>query len=226
MPNPVITKKAAEDLQLGKNGSYSNEGNVLQHVLYDNMDFQDATLRAETTFFSIPFGGVYMGGNKTLSETNLREVGKLPNGQTFLVKEISFSLVPTIVGTDVDANTILAAYLNILQASTIEFKIAGREFDFQAPGSVFLCPIHVAARNTVVTATDRNVNVGDYISSGWIKLSATPIPIGQLVSFNVIMRSGSAVAANVTILNTASDVLDTQEAQIQCRLRGILTRAI
>jgi len=223
MANPVITKKAAQDLQLGKNGSYSNEGNVLQHVLYDNMDFQNTTLRAETVFFSIPFGGVYMGGTKTMSETNMREVGKLPNGQTFLVKEISFALVPTIVGADTDVNTILSAYYNIMQASTFEVKIAGREYDLQVPGTCFLNPVQVAALNS---AANGGLPGGEYISTGWLKLNATPIPIGQLVTFSVIMRSGSAVAANATILDTASDVLDTQEAQMQCRLRGILTRAI
>jgi hypothetical protein len=188
------------------------------------MDFQNTTLRAETTFFSIPIGGTYMGGTKTLSETNLREVGKLPNGQTFLAKEIGFALIPTIVGTDVDVNTVLAAYYNIMQASTFEIKIAGREYDLQVPGTVFLAPVQVSGLASA--ANEQPSFGGSYISTGWVKLSSTPIPIGQMVTFNVIMHSGSAIAANAAILDTASDVLDTQEAQMQCRLRGILTRAI
>jgi hypothetical protein len=224
MNQPVITRSAAEALQLGRNGSYSNEGNVLQHVVYDNMDFQNTTLRAETTFFSVPIGGNYMGGMKTLSETNLRETGKLPNGQTFLIKEFSMALIPTIVGADTDVNTILAAYYNITQASVYEIKLASREFDFQTPGSCLLNPVQVSAIMSAANGTA--TPGGEYISTGWLKLNSTPIPIGQLVSFNVIKKSGSAVAANATILDTASDVLDTQEAQEQTRLRGILTRAI
>ena len=223
MSNPVISRDAANALQLGKNGSYSNEGNVLQHVLYDNMDFQDATVRAETTFFSIPIGGAYMGVNKTLIETNMREVGKLPNGQTFLIKEIGFALIPILVGADADVNTINSAYINIMQNSTFEIKVAGREYDWQGPGTVFLNPMQSAALNSAANGAPQQ---GAYISTGWIKLSSTPIPIGQMVTFSVIMRTGAAVAANLAILNTASDVLDTQEAQMQCRLRGILTRAI
>lgn len=223
MANPVITKQAAQDLQLGKNGSYSNEGNVLQHVVYDNMNFAATTLRQETTFFSVPIGGAYMGGQKTVTETNLREVGKLPNGQTFLIKEISFALIPGIVGADTDVNTVLAAYYNIMQNSVFEIKIAGREYDFQTPGSVFLNPVQVSGLNS---AANGAVPGGDFISTGWVKLNSTPIPVGQLVSFNVIQRSQSGVAAIAAILNTASDALNTQNAQIQCRLRGILTRAI
>ncbi len=226
MATPVITQKAAEDLQLGKNGSYSNSGNVLDHFLYDNMDFQNTTFRNETTFFSIPFGGVYMTANKTLTETNLREVGKLPNGQTFLIKAISFAYIPSQVSTSTDLNANLADYITIMQNTTFEIKIAGREFDFQAPGSTFLSPITLAGQSIVVDATTRTGTTGDYISSGWIKLAATPIPIGQLVSFNVIMKTGAADPAIGLRLDTASDQLESQRAQIQCRLKGILTRAI
>lgn len=228
MPRSVITKQAAEALQLGKNGSYSNEGNVLQHVLYDNLDFQDATLRARGTYFTSPVNAAYMGGNKTETETNLATAGQLPNTQTFLIKEISFSLIPNIVGTDTDILLIMAAYTNIMQASRFEIKIAGREFDLQVPGTVFLPPIFAHSQAVVVDATSRAVaNVGgSYISTGWVKLAGTPIPIGNLVTFSVIQVSAAAAGALATILDTASDVLNTQNAQTQCRLRGVLTRSI
>ena len=227
MGRSVITKGAMDALQLQKNGSYSNEGNVLQHVLFDNLDFQNTTLRANGTFFTAPINSAYLAGNKTDTETNLVAAGQLPNTQTFLIREISFSLIPMIVGTDLDAMTVVAAYTNIMQQSRFEVKIAGREFDFQAPGSTFLPPIFVNSLNTVVTATDRAVSVGGgYISTGWVKLASTPIPIGNLVNFSVRMASSAAAAANATILDTASDVLNTQVAQMQCRLRGILTRSI
>ena len=223
MGNPVISRDAANALQLGKNGSYSNEGNVIQHVLYDNMDFQATTFRAETVFFSVPIGGAYMGVNKTIIETNMREVGKLPNGQTFLVQGISFALIPMFAGADIDVNTINAAYIILMQNSTCEFKIEGREYDSQMPGSTFLCPMQSAALNSAINGAPFQ---GAYLSSGWLNFPATPIPIGQMVTFSVIMRTGSAVAAISAIMNDKSNVLDAQEAQMQCRLRGILTRAI
>lgn len=224
----VITKGAAEALQLGKNGSYSNEGNVLQHVLFDNLDFNDTTLRANGTFFTSPIDSAFMGGSKTDTQTNIVTAGQLPNTQTFLIKEISFALIPTIPGTDLDALDIVAAYINIMQASRFEIKIAGREFDFQAPGTVFHPPIAINSLAAVTTATDRPAtNVGGgYIHSGWVKLASTPIPIGNLVNFSVRMASSTAAAALVTLLNTASDTLNTQNAQMQCRLRGVLTRSI
>ncbi len=224
----VITKNAMEALQLQKNGSYSNEGNVLQHVLFDNLDFQNTTLRANGTFFTSPINAAYLGGNKTDTETNLVTAGQLPNTQTFLIREISFALIPTIVDSDVDVLTVIQAYVNIMQASRFEIKIAGREFDFQAPGSVFLPPIYANGQATMVDATTRALpNVGGaHITTGWVKLASTPIPIGNLVNFSVRMASSSAAAANATILDTASDVLNTQVAQVQCRLRGVLTRSI
>lgn len=224
----VITQQAAEALQLGKNGSYSNEGNVLQHVLFDTLDFQNTTLRANGTFFTSPIDAAFQGGNKTDTQTNLVTAGQLPNTQTFLIREISFSLVPFIVDTDDDQLTIIQAYVNIMQSSRFEIKIAGREFDFQAPGSVFMPPIYSFGESTMVDATTRALaNVGGgYISTGWVKLASTPIPIGNQVNFSVKMATSTAAAANATILDTASDVLNTQVATMQCRLRGVLTRSI
>lgn len=228
MTRNVITKNAMEALQLQKNGSYSNEGNVLQHVLFDNLDFNNTTLRANGTFFTSPINASYMGGFKTDTETNLVTAGQLPNTQTFLIKEISFALIPMIVGTDTDVIERIADYVNIMQASRFEIKIAGREFDFQAPGSVFVPPIFAHSQATMVDATTRAIaNAGGaYISTGWVKLASTPITIGNQVNFSVRMASSVASTTLATLLDTASDDLNTQNAQMQCRLRGILTRSI
>jgi len=224
----VITKSAAEALQLGKNGSYSNEGNVLQHVLYDTIDFQNTTLRANGTFFTAPVDSAFQAGTKQETQTNLVTAGQLPNTQTFLIKEISFALVPFVVGTDLDSILLAAAYTNIMQSSRFQIKIAGREFDWEAPGSVFIPPVSMHSQATMVDATTRALpNVGGgYISTGWVKLASTPIPIGNLVNFSVRMASATSAGANATILDTASDVLNTQVATLQCRLRGVLTRSI
>jgi hypothetical protein len=228
MNKSVITKKASEALQLGKNGSYSNEGNVLQHVLYDNLDFQDTTVRANGQFFTAPINSTYMGGSKTETETNLENAGQLPNTQTFLINEISFSFLPSLVDqTDVDASGLLQDYVNIMQASRFEIKIAGRDFDLQVPGSVFFPPVFFASNGTRTTATDTLTPAyGQFISTGWVKLASTPIPVGNLVNFSVRMSTSVADTALATILNTSSDNLATQNAQMQCRLKGVLTRSI
>lgn len=218
MNQPVITKSAMEDLQLGKNGSYSNEGNVLQHTLYDTLAFQATTMRPQTIFFNTG-----QTATRTLTETNLQEAGKLPNGQTFLIKGMSLALIAGFVGADTDVNTILSAYYNIIQNSTFEIKIAGREWDLQKPGTSFLPPVVNASLNS---AANGAFPQGQFITTGACKLNATPIPIGQLVSFQVFQKSGSGTGAITAILNTASDVLATQNAQLQVRLEGVLTRAI
>jgi hypothetical protein len=221
--NSVITRDAAESLQLGKHGSYSNEGNVLQHVLFDVLDFNDAAVRAEGAFFQKPIGSTYMGGSKTNAQTNLFDAGKLPNTQTFLVKDMSIGLIASVAGADTDAKAIVAAFTNIMQASKFELKIAGREYDLQVPGSVFLPSVFVHGAD--VAGDGANIG-GSLISTGWIKLNATPVVIGNMVTFSVNMSTSTASAALLAILNTASDILNTQNAQIQCRLRGVLTRSI
>lgn len=221
---PVITAQVAKDLQLGKNGSYSNEGNVLQHTLYDTERFAATTARPTTNFFTVPQGQANTAGQaKTLTETNMTDPGKLPNGQTYLVKEVLANLLANVVGADVDVNTVLAAYYNLMQNSVFEIKIAGREFDLQKPGSVFLPHNPVSG---LVSAINAAPVQSSFISTGVVRLNATPIPIGQLVSFSMVQRTGSGTAALTTIINTASDVLATQVAQLQMHLVGILTRAI
>ncbi len=224
MKTPVITGQAASDLALGQNGSYSNEGNVLEHTLFDSALFDATTLRPQTSFFNAGIGQTIAGGtaSKGPNETNLREGGKLPNGQTFLVKAMGLSFVPTIVGTETDINTVIAAFINVLHHSYFEIKIAGREADYQAPGSSFLAMIQAVA----LASAANGLRVGENIAGNWQKIQATPISIGQLVSFSVEQISGSKIAAIQAKLNTASDALATQLAMLQVKLKGILTRSI
>jgi len=225
MNQPVITKAAADDLALGANGSYSNEGNALQHTLYDSA-LVPSTTAAQTSFFTVPIGGTYgLGGVKSLIETNLQDPGKLPNGQTFLIKAMSVALKLNMddvaAGSNGNIDDLINAYYTIQENSTWEIKIAGREFDFQAPGTEFIPTIHGVGVGSS-TATVRLV--GDVMTAGWCKLAATPIPIGQLVSFQVIQRCASVNAA--TQLSSCFGILNTQEAELQVRLRGLLTRSI
>lgn len=221
---PVITKSAADAMQLGKNGSYSNEGNILQHTLYDTETFAATTARPTTTFFTVPQGQPNTAGNaKTLTETNMSSAGQLPNGQTMLIKKVSLFGLLNLVGADVDQNTVYSALYNLISNSVFEVKVAGREFDLQVPGTKFLPKFPGAALNS---AANGAAPQSTYINTGSINLNATPIVIGQLVSFSMIQRTGSGTAALTAIVNTASNVLATQLAQLQPHFDGILTRAI
>ena len=217
MNAPVITKSAAQDLALGKNGSYSNEGNVLQDTLYDTLIAPMAV--GTMTYFNVPIGQA----GKTLTETNLTDPSKLPNGQTFLVKEFRIALLANVVGVDTDANTVLAAWYNVVQNSVFTIKIAGRDFEMRKPGSEFL---HNAPVAGLASGANAMPTQGYFLSTGSTKLHATPIPFGQLVTFQVTQQIQSETAAITTILNTALTALNTQNAKFQIELKGILTRAI
>lgn len=222
--NPVITANAAQAMALGKNGSYSDSGNILDDTLWDTEPFANTTVRATTTFFSAPQNSPNQAGNnKTETETNLTDPSKLPNGQTFLITKISLACLFGVVGTDIDANTVLAAFYNIIQNSNFYIKLAGREFDFRVPGSKFVPNYALAG---LASGANEHATQAKMISTGVLQLKVAPIPIGQMVSFNVIQRTQSATATIAAIVNTASGVLYAQDAQLQVRLDGVLTRAI
>lgn len=215
---PAITRQIAEDLALGKNGSYGPDGNVLQDSLWDQLAYQATTARATSTFFSVP-----QGTTKGLTETNLTDPSKLPNGQTFLNKAVCLGLIANVVGADVDANTVLAAHYNLTENSVFEVKIAGREFEFRKPGKEFLPAVAISGLNS---AANGQGSTALFLANGKVKLNAAPIMFGQLVTFQFLQRTASAIAAVQTIINTASDVLSTQNAQLHARFEGVLTRAI
>jgi hypothetical protein len=222
---PVITKKLADALALGVNGSYSNEGNALQHTLYDSV-VMPAALGATTNYFTQPIGAAYGAGNKTINETNLSDPGKLPNGQTFLVTAMSFAIKPqadTVAGAaNALFNDFMSGVYGWISNSIFEIVIAGREYEYQVPGTELLPTIPMS---TVATAATQRI--GDYWTSGWCKLNATPIVIGQLVSFQVRqIYNASQVAAVNTQVNAAMAEAVTQAPEAQIRLRGYLTRSI
>jgi len=221
----AVASGIAQDLQWVKQGSYSNvSGDVLDHVLYDEVLFQATTVRANTSFFTTPIGGAFGAVTKTKQETNMSDPGKLPAGQGFVIKEFGI-FCPTInVTADNDAAAVMQAFVNILAFSVFEIAIAGREYDLQIPGSMFLPAMMNRSNSVIVAATALQAYSGEYLASGWFKLSA-PIILGELVSFSVKHLVGSAVAANQTILDTASGLLATQVAPLQLKLRGTLVRS-
>ena len=220
-----VTEQILRDLALIKQGSYDKlTGDALDHTIYDEWRFAATTVRATTTFFSIGQGGTYGDGTKGLSETNLSDAGRLPSGQGFLVKRISFALKFNALGTELDAGECLSDVVSLMQNSVFNLKIAGREFERQIHGTEFLPSIFLAARATIVQATDNVFRAGDMLSAGDVKLSA-PIAIGDNVGFNVIQYTSAADASVQTIVNNASNRLATQEAALQIRLHGTLVRS-
>lgn len=224
MAKPVITKKLADALALGVNGSYSNEGNALQHTLYDTA-IMPAALGANINYFTQPIGSAYGAGNKTITETNLSDPGKLPNGQTFLAVAMSVAIKPnadTVAGAaNALWNDFVGGIYGWLTNSVFEVVIAGREYEYQVPGTEFCPTFPLASVGTAAAG-----RIGDYLTSGWVKLSATPIVIGQMVSFSVRQIMGNQVAAALAQVNRSMAEAVTQAPEVQMRLRGYLTRSI
>ncbi len=220
-PNKPLLQNLTEAMELAARGSYDrNSMDVLDYVLYDTMPFAATTVRPVTTFFSTPIGGTYTATTaKTIIETNMQLQGQIPSSQYVVVKEMSFALVPIIAGADVDQNLVIQAATNILQASTIKVVLAGRSFDTEVPGSVFMPPFFAQGLNSAANGS----NVGFHTSTGWMTLTY-PIVIEGGAAFSVQQATGSAIAANLTILNTASDLLATQAASLQFRMKGTLIR--
>jgi hypothetical protein len=229
MNKPVITKGLADKLALQANGSYSNEGNALQHTLYDTA-LAPAALGANVNYFTQPIGAAYANGNKTINETNLSDPGKLPNGQTFLANAFSLALkvnaASVAAGTNELWEDVMSGFYSYIQNSVFEVVIAGREYEYQVPGTELLPAAPVALTSSLAAASGGPGRSGDYWTSGWCKLNVTPIVLGNQVSFSVKQIMGNQITAGVTAINTAMALLNAQDAEIQVRMRGILTRSI
>lgn len=215
----AITSEALRDIALGKGGSYSLSRDVLKHNVWDTMYV--GTVAQDFTFFSQPIGSAWRANQKTKNETNMLDSGKLPNGQTFLVKRIGVGLIVPEGAAATNAPFIVQAYTNLMQSSVWQLRIAGREFDFECHGRQFLSAVFLSGAN----ATNAPYRSGDTIASGWISMENTPVFIDQLVSFSVNMALGNPDPAVKTQLDTDATLLNGLYATIQCSLEGVLTRA-
>lgn len=225
----AITKTAANMIRMGAGGSYSNARDAIRHQIWDTRSFHGATTISNNTFFSQPIGAGYVNsGTKTKVETNLTDSGKLPNGQTFLVTRISVGLLSNYnMGSTGNSSfpkaSILAqAYVNIMQSSVFEIRVAGREYDFQVHGRQFLPSLCVNGENASGLGSSRH---GDTVVSGWIKLDPSPIFLDELVSFQVTQTIDNGNSSVVSTLNSSVTWLAAQYAGLQVCLEGFLTRA-
>lgn len=217
-----LSRGALDALKLGQGGTYSLSRDALKHQVWDTRFFTAATVD-DHTFFVQPIGAPWRAGIKTINETNLADSGKLPNGQTFLAVRMGIALISAFPYTGTDAADVAQAFINLVQSSVFEIRIAGREFDFQIHGRQFLPALAINGDNgSVIASTHR---VGDLIASGWINLNPAPIFLDQLVSFNVNQRMQNPDPAVAAVLAADATILAGYYSTMQVTLEGFLTRA-
>jgi hypothetical protein len=226
-----ITKTAANMIRMGAGGTYSNARDAIRHQIWDTRMI--GTSPSDNTYFSQPIGAPWAStGTKTKIETNLTDSGKLPNGQTILVTRISVALMShydmgsTGNATFPNAPILAQAYVNVMQSSVFEIRVAGREFDFQVHGRQFLPSLCVNGSMAATLGAARN---GDTVVSGWIKLDPSPIFLDELVSFQVnqIVTNGDIANVNFSgksLFNSCA-WLAANFCTMQVCLEGFLTRA-
>jgi len=213
-----ISAQASQDLHMGTGGSYSASRDVIKHWIWDTRFF--GTVISDNVYFSQPINSTWGAiGPKTKNETNFSDSGKLPNGQTILLKKIRVACI-SFCGTSATNGAVLAqVYTNILQSSIFEIKIPGREFDLQIQGSAFTPAMSI---DSVSTNAQRK---GDYIASGVINFQDSPIFVDQLVGITVLQTITNADAAVLTVLNAGCGILAGANCKMQVMLEGTLTRA-
>lgn len=218
----ALTPKAQENIALGRGGSYSISRDAIKHQIWDTRFFPTST-GTDYTFFAQPLGAPWRVGNKSLTEVNISDSGKLPNGQTFMVHRMGIGLLSHYTVASTTAATIAQRFFNLMQSSVFEIGILGRDFDFQVHGRQFLpCPVALSSDTASGVGHIRN---GDMIASGWINLHPAPIFIDQLVSFRVTHRLGNPDTNVRMILDADSSALNAVYADLQVTLEGFLTRA-
>lgn len=231
----VIPKGAVNDMAQLAGGTYGKGGDVLDAYLWDTEGFANTTVRPETRFFMKGFGANYgyaAGAQKTLTETNMTDTGKLAAGQSFLVKAISLAFHANLeVEQNTEANAIAAKLLEswytMLRGSVFEFRFANQDYAWQAPGHIFLPSVSVAAGQTglttVASARTYGVRVGDFNHYNWISIK-TPLVIGELVSFSVTMKSGTGDSTAMQ-LGDATAALYAAKSLMTVILKGTQTRS-
>ena len=216
----ALTKGAVQDIELGRGGSYSSARDAIKHYLWDTWIIPAAVVNH--TYFQQGVGSVFGAGVKAVNETNLYDSGKLPNGQTFLVKKMSIKCISVFPAAGVNPGDIAQAYVNILQSSVFELKLQGREFDIQVQGSRFLPSLTVYGEHA---ATFHPFAAGQVMATGTVDLGAYPIFLDNLVSFQVDQIIANPIAATLVVINAGATLLNGLGSTFRICLEGSLTRA-
>jgi len=223
---PKASYDAARQLQ---NGTYSGQaGDLLAHTLFDTAVFQvGAKTQQSTKLFTVPQGQSTPGWGTTAytkdaTWTNMTDSGKLPAGQKFLARAIRFDLViPTIA---LHSSAALQAFYRVMQSSRFRIAVAGREFDWECPGSMFLPAVPMV----VDTATaGRTINNGVYFGAPKIGLE-TAIALtdanGAPVNFSLEHYIATSDAGMTAALDTLGGTAAATEFRLRANLLGNLVR--
>lgn len=215
-----ITNGAAQEIALGKAGTYGASRDILKHYVWDTRTF--GTTVSDFTFFSQGIGSAWRNTSvKSINETNLYDSGKLPTKQTLLIKRMGISLISLEVATGADTPDLAQAWINLIQSSVFTLKVSGREFEMQVHGSLFLPALMICGANQ----TNYGFRVGDTIASGWVAFDNEPLFLEPQVNFSVDHRMTNPDANVVTVLNANCTLLNGKNSSMQVKLEGVLTRA-
>lgn len=200
-----------QDAGLIRQGSYQGASDIQDHYWFDTLPFQGANISLYN-FFTTP-----ISGNKVVQETNLQDAGKFPTGQSFVTNAIGFHFLPNgTVDEEIDAD-IVRDFYTVMRQSNVQVIIAGREFDLQAPASIFL-PSVAVSQLTGNTADTFPTRVGDFTNRGWLPLK-TPITISELVSFKLAFSVNNA---NAEVADALARLSDSSEGALPAQLRWVL----
>ncbi len=214
----VVSTGAQLALAQFKNGSMTTAGTANKYTLYDTLPVTAAMASTTSRFFQNP-----TSGTKGFDSTNLQLNGQLPKGQMFNCNGISMSVRFLAEGDDIDANTIVAAAVNLIQYSTYSLKFPTRDFEVQFPGTEFLPSVTVSALNS---AANGNSPIAQVAAVGFIRFTDLPVIIADQQTFSVEQVTGSLTSAKQTILTAAGTLLAAQLAEIQIKLHGMLVRSV
>lgn len=197
-PSPTLVPQAAANAAgMIQNPAYRSN-NINDYVVFDTLSF--TANQAQYQFFTQGVGA----NGKTRFDTNMVTGSQFPLGRNVVVKGIGFHLVFNSVATTL-AQQVQALYY-ILENSFVDVVIQGRQFEFQAPGSMWLPEVAMSslytAASTSADVTAASQRIGDYIKHGGFNLSI-PITLQNLVPFELdwnVNVQDSGVADALTVL--------------------------
>lgn len=220
----VITKSTARDMAQMSAGSYSTgKGQIFEDFLWDTEAVPATFSNNLMQFFKRGIGSTFVAGTKTLVETCMDDNGKLPAGQSFLIKAIELHLVDqsavTYAGVvDENASSIAGAWKLLLQNSVWEIKFSNNEYAWRSNGCLFMPSIMLQDN----TAGSR---LGDFNHYSWMKIG-TEITVSEQVSFSLNATFQSGDPTLLARLNAAATWLNTNKVCIRPQLKGTLTRTL
>lgn len=242
-PKQAMQAQTARQLRLLANGSYSTgKGNAQNDYIWDRFLMPATPAPQGTPLFRIPKNGAYgtvAGDAKTDIETSMDDNGKLAAGQNFLSNAICPHLITTNnIQSSGDyvhhLDRVLQAWKVWQQHTNWTFKFSNTEYSWRAPGVIFLPANYEVGASAAYLANEHQVQAAFYNHLSWMNMP-TRLPITEQVNFSIITLSTSGSASILVLLQNAMAFLNNATAggtptavqcEVQCTLRGLLTRAI